>query len=414
MATPPHVLPQQLTFFKPGSVPVRETQSVGVTGGSGRFYVTVSDPPAGGPFWWPKPTSAPGWLLDATPPTHQYDDLAYARGTTYAVPGYYYSGPTVGIPVTFNPVDSQPANTTLTITVIETTGAPVPGFPVQVPIQGNADGVGDGCLKVSDVNANPKGNDLTATPGEYVELQNSSNRQLDLKGCKIMHSTFGRASGPALLIDFTFDLPLDPSKKLRVYTGTSASGDPALPGDVAEIFVNRGAPVWNNAGDTATVLNPSDHVVATFSYRTRDAFFGGVSPQATLIHQQEPSLLSVSTFPVAPTTTFMPTGIVVEDGDILGWSAFGWVWVAWATSQWGANPAGKEGSADAGWPAPDVAPYSLIGRIGPSGTIFFMGTGDRMFVRDEVGQLFIGINDIDPTDNWGPGFSCTISHTGVR
>jgi hypothetical protein len=27
--------------------------------------------------------------------------------------------------------------------VIETTGAPVPGFPVQVPIQGNADGVGD-------------------------------------------------------------------------------------------------------------------------------------------------------------------------------------------------------------------------------------------------------------------------------
>jgi hypothetical protein len=56
----------------------------------------------------------------------------------------------------------------------------------------------------------------------------------------------------------------------------------------------------------------------------------------------------------------------------------------------------------------------LIGRIGPSGTIFFMGTGGRVFVRDEVGQLFIGINDIDATDNWGDGFTCTITQTGVR
>ena len=319
-----------------------------------------------------------------------------------------------GSPVTFNPVDTNPASTTLTITVIETSGAPVPGFPVQVPIKGNADGVGDGCLKVVDVNANPPGPDLTATPGEYVELQNSSNRQLDLKGCKILHTTFGRASGPALLIEFGFDLNLDPAKKLRVYTGSAASADPHPPADVAEIFVNRSAPVWNNAGDNATVLNSSGQVVATFSYRTRDAFFGGVSPQATLIHEREPSNLGTKTIAVAPQTTFMPTGIVVEDGDVLGWTAFGWVWVAFATSQWGANPDGKEGFADAGWPAPDVAPYSLIGRIGPTGTIFFMGTGDRVFVRDEVGELFIGINDIDTTDNWGPGFSCTITQTGVR
>lgn len=413
MAKPPRVLPQQLTFFKPGSVPVRETQAVGVTGGSGRFYVTVSDPPVGSPFWWPKPT-APGWLLDATQPTHHVDEIAYARGTTHAVPAHYYHEPTVGIPVTFNPVDTKPANTTLTITVIETTGAPVPGFPVQVPIQGNADGVGDGCLKVSDVNANPTGPDLTATPGEYVELQNISNRQLNLNGCKVMHTTFGRASGPALLIEFTFDLLLDSAKKLRIYTGAQASGDPALPGDVTEIFVNRGAPVWNNAGDTATVLNRDDQVVATFSYRTRDTFFGGVSPQATLIRQQEPSTLSVRTIRVAPTTTFMPTGIVVEDGDLLGWSAFGWIWVALATSQWGANPDGKQGFADVDWPAPDLPPYSLIGRIGPSGTMFLIGTAGRMFIRDEVGPLFIGINDINSTDNWGDGFTCTITHTGVR
>ena len=109
MANPPRVLPQQLTFFKPSSVPVREIQSVGVTGGSGQFYVTVSDPPAGGPFWWPKPTSPQGWLLDATPPTYHVDDVAYARGTSYAVPSYYYREPTVGIPVTFNPVDLNPA-----------------------------------------------------------------------------------------------------------------------------------------------------------------------------------------------------------------------------------------------------------------------------------------------------------------
>lgn len=37
-----------------------------------------------------------------------------------------------------------------------------------------------------------------------------------------------------------------------------------------------------------------------------------------------------------------------------------------------------------------------------------------MFIRDEVGPLFIGINDINPTDTWHDGFPCTITHTGVR
>lgn len=80
----------------------------------------------------------------------------------------------------------------------------------------------------------------------------------------------------------------------------------------------------------------------------------------------------------------------------------------------GANPDGKQGFADVGWPPPDLPPYSLIGRIGPSGTIFLIGTADRMFIRDEVGPLFIGINDINPTDTWHDGFPCTITHTGVR
>jgi len=47
---------------------------------------------------------------------------------------------------------------------------------------------------------------------------------------------------------------------LRIFTGSGVAADPAF----VQIPLNRGAPVWNNAGDTAWIKNPFGQMVDTF------------------------------------------------------------------------------------------------------------------------------------------------------
>ena len=57
----------------------------------------------------------------------------------------------------------------------------------------------------------------------------------------------------------------------------------------------------------------------------------------------------------------------------------------------------------------DLPPISLVGRIGSTGPFFIVGTSSTFTVDDAEGQVFLGVNDLNLGDNWGPGYTCIVT-----
>jgi hypothetical protein len=398
----PSVNPGQLDFYGGQS---NTEQVLGVTVAGEDVIISVPRAPQGSQFDWDYSPPA-GWELRRRGPTAP-------PGGTVAAPAELLVTPYVVIRVRFkpSPTSTNEVQGTLQIDATKNDPArtPIPGFPVNVPLRGNVDGVGPGTLEIIDVNADPVGPD---TPGEYVEIVNLSNSTVDLNGCRVGDIVFGVHGGERELLRFQNAFTLNPvsgagaRKRLRIFTGGGVPADPSF----LQVPLNRGSPVWNNAGDTAWIKNSSGQLVDSFTYPTVAASGGGSgSPPSSTPGRTTSSI--VSTVPVPPRTTFIPTGITVEEADILSFAAAGEVWIAWGPFQGSTGPAGRGTEpAPIGWPA-DAPPYSLIGRIGTTGSPFFIGSASTRVVRNDGGPLFLGINDILTDDNHGRGFTCVIIHT---
>jgi hypothetical protein len=64
--------------------------------------------------------------------------------------------------------------------------------------------------------------------------------------------------------------------------------------------------------------------------------------------------------------------------------------------------------APAGFNAPGVAPQSVIGKIGTSGTGFYVGSS-RAFKVLAAGRLYLGYND-DPSRSWPENFGYYVAY----
>ena len=215
--------------------------------------------------------------------------------------------------------------------------------------------------------------------------------------------------GRGELFAFGSSFSLDPisgtgaRRFLRIFTGPGVAPDPSF----VQIPLKRGAPVWNNSGDTAWIRNPNGQLVDTFTYPP----IGGTAP-VTPGAQVLPAIVSVppNAGPGATGIGLVPTGITVEEGDRLVISAVGQIWVGFGVSGGDSGPDGRGSEpAGIGWPLPDALPISLIGRIGSSGPFFGVGPSLNLDVDDAEGQVFLGVNDINPGDNWGSGYTCVVT-----
>jgi hypothetical protein len=99
-------------------------------------------------------------------------------------------------------------------------------------------------------------------------------------------------------------------------------------------------------------------------------------------------------------TRWMGTGVFVRRGERLGMQTEGSIYLV-SGGQDEASPAGARNQRRAaGAPLPAVLAGALIGRIGASGTPF--GIGDQSsIVAPAAGELYLGVNDDDVTDNQG-------------
>ena len=219
---------------------------------------------------------------------------------------------------------------------------------------------------------------------------------VDLQGCTV--GDFRGRRGPRQLYSFDSPFTLDPvsggagQRFLRIFTGPGVAADPSF----AQIPLNRGAPVWNNAGDTAWIKNPFGQMVDTQVYPA----IGSPPPLS-------PPVAMAATVSVPPRAGLVSTPISVEEGDRLTFSATGQVWVGTGFDDSGPDGRGTD-PAGIGYPAPDAPPISLIGTIGSTGRFFLVGSASTLVVDDAEGTLSLGINDYKLGDNWGPGYTCSV------
>ncbi len=127
----------------------------------------------------------------------------------------------------------------------------------------------------------------------------------------------------------------------------------------------------------------------------------------------QPSNMSggTGTVTVPANQPWTDTGIFLHAGDVVTISATG-------TASMGAGwppmpPAGRPPDCGGrqGFPAPQVPCWSLIGRLGEDGPVFYVGSGTTFGVPKD-GELFLGVNDDQIGDNSG-SWTATVAVNGI-
>jgi hypothetical protein len=110
--------------------------------------------------------------------------------------------------------------------------------------------------------------------------------------------------------------------------------------------------------------------------------------------------VSVKTAIVRGNQPWTSSGVLLDAGAVVAIAASGGVSMGagWPLM----SPAGKQPNCDGrtGFPAPHLPCWSLIGRIGPDGTIFYVGSGTTLRAPRR-GELLLGVNDDQVGDNSG-------------
>ena len=115
---------------------------------------------------------------------------------------------------------------------------------------------------------------------------------------------------------------------------------------------------------------------------------------------------------VSPKQAWTSTGLAVRKGEILTFNASGEVQLSTDANDIATPFGAKSGRKAANSPMPNVLAGALIGRIGPNGQPFAIGSGVSV-PMPAAGQLFLGVNDDGMDDNQGE-YRVDITRTSRR
>ncbi len=136
--------------------------------------------------------------------------------------------------------------------------APDTDGPVVVRAAYRGEGVGSTTVEngtrveISDVHADAAGDDAENLADEYVVVTNRGSEPADLSGWVLTDESGARYTFPSATV-------LAPGDSLTVRTGDGVD-------TATDRYWGAGRPVWNNDGDTVTLLRPDGEVVAEVSY----------------------------------------------------------------------------------------------------------------------------------------------------
>ena len=109
-------------------------------------------------------------------------------------------------------------------------------------------------ITITEISADPPGEDALDLNGEYVDLSNRGDAPVDLGGWIVRdESASHRFTIPEGFV-------LDAGATVRLHTGCGSPSDSAL------FWCMQASTVWNNDGDTVFVQDASGNIVASRSY----------------------------------------------------------------------------------------------------------------------------------------------------
>lgn len=107
-------------------------------------------------------------------------------------------------------------------------------------------------IEISEIHADAAGDDTQNLVDEYVVVTNRGSEPVDLSGWVLTDESGARYTFPE-------DTVLDAGASITVRTGDGTDTE-------TDYYWGAGRPVWNNDGDTVTLLGSDDEVVAEVSY----------------------------------------------------------------------------------------------------------------------------------------------------
>lgn len=115
---------------------------------------------------------------------------------------------------------------------------------------------------------------------------------------------------------------------------------------------------------------------------------------------------------VSPKQQWTSTGLTVKKGEMLSFNATGEVQLSTDSNDVATPFGAKGGRKAANSPVPTALAGALIGRIGPNGQPFAIGSGVTV-PMPAAGQLYLGVNDDGLADNQGE-FRVDVVRAGTR
>lgn len=181
---------------------------------------------------------------------------------------------------------------------------------------------------------------------------------------------------------------------------------------LATIFVGTGGTVfteWGKKHRTLVFLAGAVAIVGA-SYLFRDIYRDFIN-QIRQDLRNNASTTQMSTFALPAQNGWVDSGIFVSPGDIISISASGQVYIGNVSAGQPnisnyQSPAGalNATAADQGkrfpFVAPELVPWSLVAKIGPSGRPFSVGTATTV-TAPISGELYLSVNDNVFGDNKG-------------
>jgi len=105
---------------------------------------------------------------------------------------------------------------------------------------------------IYEINFNPEGDDRLNLTGEWVEILNNGSDLVDMGGWMLTD-----AKNHTYTFPDGFTLSKDANVRVHVGKGTDTSTD---------LYMNGNSPIWNNDGDTATLVDGAGEFVDQYSY----------------------------------------------------------------------------------------------------------------------------------------------------
>jgi micrococcal nuclease len=116
----------------------------------------------------------------------------------------------------------------------------------------NVDDGSGGPLTITQIHADASGDDNTNLNDEYVTVENTGSKALDLSGWTVTDTAGHTYTVPN-------DVSLGPGESITLHTGSGTDTQ-------ADLYWDRGGAVWNNGGDTVTVTTDTGSTAAQRAY----------------------------------------------------------------------------------------------------------------------------------------------------